>query len=232
MNCRFLTSLVAVLLMGAVSAAHAAEKIRLLIVDGQNNHQWQLMTPLMKGELEKTGRFTVDTATTPDDKVDPNGPEWKNFRPEFTKYDVVLSNYNGQPWPDEVQAALVKYVSNGGGLVIIHAANNAFPGWSDWNRMIGLGWREADFGDRVTLDDAGKPGSAAKGEGPGAGHGAQHEFVIDVRESEHPVVKGMPEHWLHAQDELYHGQRGPAADMHILASAYSSKDKGGTGTHE
>ena len=34
------------------------------------------------------------------------------------------------------------------------------------------------------------------------------------------------------QDELYHGQRGPAEHMHILATAYSDKAKGGTGTNE
>jgi uncharacterized protein len=56
--------------------------------------------------------------------------------------------------------------------------------------------------------------------------------VIDVHEPEHPVMQGMPLHWLHTNDELYHGQRGPGADMHILASALSSKDKGGTGERE
>ncbi|MBI3864819.1 MAG: ThuA domain-containing protein [Planctomycetia bacterium] len=213
---------------GAV--VHAADKLPLLIIDGQNNHAWQAMTPPMKAELEKTGRFTVNVATTPP----ANSPkeDWQKFRPDFSRYAVVLSNYNGEPWPDEVQTSLAKFVGNGGGLVIIHAANNAFPQWGEWNKMIGLGWRDSNFGDRVTLDDAGRPVRTVKGEGPGAGHGAQHEFVIDVHETEHPVMMGMPEHWMHANDELYHGQRGPAADMHILASALASKDKGGTGARE
>jgi type 1 glutamine amidotransferase len=212
----------------------AAEKLKVLIIDGQNNHPWQVMTPLMTAELEKTGRFAVDVATTPPPKSPKD--DWTKFRPDFSRYDVVLSNYNdynnGDPWPDEVQVALAKFVGNGGGLVIIHAANNAFPQWSEWNKMIGLGWRDANFGERITLDDQGKPVRTEKGQGPGAGHGAQHEFVIDVHEPEHPVMQGMPLHWLHAKDELYHGQRGPAADMHILASAYAPKEKGGTGAHE
>jgi type 1 glutamine amidotransferase len=45
-------------------------------------------------------------------------------------------------------------------------------------------------------------------------------------------MKGMPAHWMHANDELYHGQRGPAPDIHVLASAFSSKGKGGTDEHE
>ena len=42
----------------------------------------------------------------------------------------------------------------------------------------------------------------------------------------------MPTSWMHTKDELYHGQRGPAADMQVLATAFSSKDKRGTGMHE
>ncbi|MBS0263455.1 MAG: ThuA domain-containing protein [Planctomycetes bacterium] len=218
------------LVAAGTNHAMAADKLPLLIVDGQNNHTWQAMTPVMKAELVKTGRFSVDVATTP-----PGGApaeDWAKFRPDFSKYAVVLSNYNGDLWPAEVQAALVKFVGNGGGLVIIHAANNAFPSWGEWNKMIGLGWRDHNFGDRVTVDERGRPLRTPKGEGPGAGHGSQHEFVIDVHEPEHPVMRGMPEHWKHANDELYHGQRGPGADMHILASALAAKETGGTGARE
>lgn len=228
----FVAAVLAILSASSSNQVAAAEKLRLLIIDGQNNHDWKAMTPPMKAELEKTGRFSVDVATTPPEKS-PND-DWNAFRPDFSKYDVVLSNFNSftEYWPAEVQAALAKFVGNGGGLVIIHAANNAFPNWGEWNKMIGLGWRGNDFGDRVTVDADGKPIRTEKGKGPGAGHGPQHEFVIDVHEPEHPVMQGMPLHWLHAKDELYHGQRGPGLDMHILASAFSSKEKGGTGEHE
>src|SRR3954447_21780549 len=126
----FLTLLAGCLLAGPiVPAATAADKLRVLIVDGQNNHDWRMMTPPMKADLEKSGRFTVDVVTTPPAK----SPEsaWDAFRPDFRKYDVVLSNYNGEPWPREVQKALEEYVSKGGGLSIIHAANNSFPAWPD-----------------------------------------------------------------------------------------------------
>jgi type 1 glutamine amidotransferase len=211
--------------------ASSAEKLRVLIVDGQNNHNWRAMTPPMKAALEQTGRFTVDVATTPTDKNAPPA-DWDAFRPEFGKYDVVLSNYNGQPWPEEVNRSLEKYVAGGGGLVIIHAANNAFEGWPEWNKMIGLGWRGGNFGDRITVDDRGEVVRTPKGQGPGAGHGRQHPFAIVVRDATHPVMQGMPREWMHAQDELYHGQRGPAADMHLLATAYSAKETGGTDAHE
>jgi len=225
-----LAGLAALLVASHATTANAQDKLRLLIIDGQNNHNWKAMTPPMKASLEATGRFTVDVATTPDNKAPKDA--WESFRPDFSKYDAVLSNYNGQPWPERVQKALEEYVAGGGGLVVVHAANNAFEKWPEWNKMIGLGWRNNKFGPRVTLDDAGQVVRTPAGEGPGAGHGPQHAYKIVVRDKDHPVMKGLPETWMHAQDELYHGQRGPAENMHILATAYSDKAKGGTGTNE
>lgn len=227
------TALLALTALAANAAARpapAAETLRLLVIDGQNNHNWKAMTPAMKASLEATGRFTVDVATTPEGKA--STATWDAFRPDFSKYDAVLSNYNGVPWPKPVQKALENYVKNGGGLVVVHAANNAFQGWREWNEMIGLGWRDNTFGARVTVDDQGEVVRTPKGEGPGSGHGPQHAYKVVVRDREHPVTKGMPAEWMHATDELYHGQRGPAEQMHILATAFSAKDKGGTGTNE
>ncbi len=211
-------------------ALGAEDKIRVLIVDGQNNHNWRAMTPPMKADLESSGRFTVDVATTPGPKS--SAAAWESFRPDFSKYDVVLSNYNGDLWPPEVRKAFEEYVAKGGGLAIIHAANNAFEGWPAYNEMIGLGWRGPQFGDRLTVDESGHVVRTLKGQGPGAGHGPPHAFKVVVRNADHPITHGMPAEWMHAKDELYHGQRGPAEHMEILATAFSDKAKGGTGTNE
>ena len=53
------------------------------------------------------------------------------------KFDVTLSNYNGEMWPDSVQN-LADYVGGGGAFVVVHAADNAFSGWKEYNEMIGL----------------------------------------------------------------------------------------------
>ena len=211
------------------TSADAADKLRLLVIDGQNNHNWRVMTPPMKAKLESTGRFTVEVATTPGGGG--KKEDWEKFRPDFTKFDVVLSNYNGQPWPASVNKGLEDFVKGGGGLVIIHAANNSFGGWKEYNKMIALGWRNNKYGDRLTVDDSGKTVITPAGKGPGAGHGRQHPFEIVVRDTKHPVMKGMPTKWMHAKDELYHGQRGPAK-LHLLATAWSDKKTGGTGAHE
>lgn len=210
--------------------AQAAEKLKVLIVDGQNNHNYKAMTPFMKSELEKTGRFTVDVSTSPPPKSTPE--LWAGWRPAFGSFDVVMSNYNGEPWPELVQQAFLNYVAGGGGAVIIHAANNAFPGWTEYDRMIGLGWRPAVYSDRVFLDDEGRLVRLPAGQDAGAGHGAQHDFLIRVRAPAHPVMKDMPLKWMHAKDELYHGQRGPAESFNLLATAYSDPKTGGTGKHE
>lgn len=210
--------------------AQAQEKLKILIVDGQNNHTWQKMTPPMRAALEKTGRFTVDVATTPPKGA--SASEWEKFAPDFSRYDAVLSNYNGESWPARVEQALESYVKGGGGLVIVHAANNAFEKWPEFNKMIGLGWRKNSFGDRLTVDEQGKVVRTPKGQGPSSGHGPQHAFTVVVRNPAHPVTQGMPAEWMHAKDELYQGQRGPAADMEILATAYADPKQRGTGTNE
>jgi type 1 glutamine amidotransferase len=242
--------LAAVFLASTGAAAVAQDRIKVLIVDGQNNHNYKAMTPFMKEQLEKSGLFAVEVSTTPpaapkaaktetpeqkearEKKVEELKEQWAHWRPKFTDYKVVLSNYNGELWPPEVSAAFEEYVKGGGGFLVIHAANNAFSGWKEYDQMIGLGWRGKDYGARVFYDDAGVLQRQEAKDGPGAGHGAQHEFLITVRDGEHPITKGMPKTWLHAIDELYQGQRGPAEKMQVLASAFADRSKGGTGVNE
>jgi type 1 glutamine amidotransferase len=211
--------------------AQAEDKIRVLIVDGQNNHDFERTTPYLRHILEQTGRFSVAVATTPNSGRN-DAAAWKGFRPQFNDYDVVLSNYNGETWPEHARLAFEEFVKNGGGVVNVHAANNPFPDWPAFNEMIGLAWRPANFGERLTVDDKGAPIRTAAGEGPGAGHGKQHAYTVVTRDIAHPVMQGFPAEWMHPQDELYHGQRGPAANMQLLATSFSSKESGGTGAHE
>lgn len=204
-------------------------QMKALIVDGQNNHGvWPKTTKMMKSYLEDSGYFMVDVATTA-----PKGTD-ENFKPDFKKYRVVVSNYNGADWPKETQEAFVEYVKGGGGVVIVHAANNSFGNWKEYNEIIGLGgWggRNEKSGPYVYLEADGKLVRNTD-KGPGGHHGAQHPFTVIVRDSEHPITKGMPGEWLHANDELYDFLRGPAENMHVLATAYADKSKGGSGRHE
>lgn len=204
-------------------------KIRVLIVDGQNNHAiWPKTTEMMRSYLLESERFQVDIART-----EPKGPD-PNFAPDFSKYDVVLSNYNGEAWPEATRNAFEEFVKKGGGFVVIHAANNAFPEWREYNRMIGLGgWggRSEKDGPYVYYDEQ-KRLQRDEAKGAGGSHGPQHEFIVQARNSEHPIMAGLPERWLHTQDELYDRLRGPGENLEVLATSFAAPDQGGTGRHE
>ena len=206
----------------------AKSSLKVLIVDGQNNHNWKGTTPVLKSILEDSGMFEVDVATSPG-KGQPMG----GFKPDFAAYDVVVGNYTGADWPEETQKAFMDYMSSGGGFVVYHAADNAFPGWKEYNEMIGLGgWGGRDEksgpmiryeGDKAVFDDT---------PGRGGTHGPQHEFQLITRQRNHPITAGLPEKWMHTKDELYSKLRGPAKNLTVLATAYADPEKGGTGEHE
>jgi len=218
-------TLALVCMCGVVNAT--PEKLKVMLLDGQNNHNFKATTPIMKAALESSGRFTVDVLTSPDKKA--TSESWAKFKPEFSKYNVILSNYNGKDWPKDVQASFVEYMKSGGGLVVIHAADNSFSRWDEYNKMIGLGgWggRNEKSGPYVYWKDGKVVRDTSPGKG--GGHGSQWEYPVDTRDFEHPIMKGMPATWKHSKDELYAGLRGPAENMTILATSPSKK----TGKHE
>lgn len=230
-------------------------KIRVLIIDGQNNHSaWPKTTMMMKKYLEDTKRYQVDIARTKftwqgdqllekyplNDGVQREAKKQAmpdpDFKPDFSKYQVVISNFGfgAAKWPDETNEAFDKFVSGGGGLVVVHAADNCFGDWKNYNEMIGIGgWggRNEKSGPYIYMDDSGKK-VVDNSPGNGGSHGAQHEFQVTIRDDQHPITKGLPLNWLHSKDELYDRLRGPGSNMAILATAFASKEQGGTGRHE
>ena len=253
------------------SAVFAAEPIRVLIVDGRNNHDWSNTSVCVRATLESTALFRIDVSTAPgafpkpqpprpkageaatpayeaalkvwkaeeSDYNKAHGGDWDSWRPTFTDYAVVVNNYNGPEWPKPVKDAFVEFVRKGGGVVNVHAANNAFANWTEFNSMIGIGWRGEKFGQRVAVDDAtGQPivvpidQEKVLGKGAGSGHGSKHPFIVKTRDPQHPIMAGLPLEWLHARDELYHRMRGTIENLHVLASAFSDVKENGTDMHE
>jgi len=95
-------------------------------------------TPILKKELEETGLFDVTVATAPHSDDD-----FSTFKPDFSLYQVVVCNLDSPDWPSELKANFEQYMRNGGGLVVVHAADNAFPNWPAYNEMTGIGgWRD------------------------------------------------------------------------------------------
>ena len=206
----------------------ARKPIKTFLITGQNNHNWQVSHVVLKQILENSGRFDVDFVISPE-----QGKDMSGFVLDFSPYQLVVLDYNGDSWPEETNRRFLEYVQNGGGVVIYHAADNAFSKWPEFNRICALGgWegRNENSGPYVYWKDGKlvKDSSA----GPGGSHGRQHEYVLNGRDKVHPVVKGLPLKWRHAKEELYDRMRGPGNIRDILYTAYSDKETNGSGREE
>jgi hypothetical protein len=238
MRNRLLTTNLFVLVIALVvtaswSGAPAAAATPVMILDGESTvyHDWRTTTPVLRKVLEDTGLFDVTVVSAPGP-----GESLDAFRPDFSRYAAVVLNYDAPDgrWPVALQRAFEDYIRGGGGLVIVHAANNAFPAWQAFNEMAGIGgWRGrgAQAGPYWYLDAEGKL-QADPAPGPTGSHGRRLPFQIITRAKQHPVTAGLPERWMHAGDELYANLRGPGRNMEVLASAWSDPANNGTGRHE
>jgi uncharacterized protein len=109
----------------SLSASAVAAPIEVLLVDGQSagpHHNWKLTTPILQKELEETGLFQVTVLSAP-----PSDGDFSNFHPDFSKYQVIVSNLDPPEWPGNLGSQFEQYIGNGGGLVVVYAADNAFP---------------------------------------------------------------------------------------------------------
>jgi type 1 glutamine amidotransferase len=217
------------MLLAAASTMPAAP-LRVMLLTGESNryHDWTKSSPLVKTYLEQTGLFAVDVVTAP-----LKGVETSDFNPKFSDYAAVVLDYETMDWPAATKAAFVDYMKNGGGLVTIHAADNAFPNWPEFNEMIGIGgWgmtptggvngRKPTDGLKIRWRDGHTVADASPG---GYGHPAPHDFAVVTRTPDHPIMQGLPAAWLHPMDEIYSQLRGPAKNVTVLATALADKKK-------
>jgi uncharacterized protein len=174
------------------AAPPAPPKMQVLIVTGQNGHNWKGTTPILRKILEDTGNFEVRVA----EEVRGAGPE------TFAPYDLIVLNYfeRGRAelkWGEKTNAAFLDAVRSGKGVVVYHFSTAAFDGWTDYEKISGGNWR------------------------PGNGHhSAPHNFVVDIKDQEHPITKGLKLHLPQANDELYGNLRWQSAgSYHVLATA-------------
>lgn len=227
----------------------------LIIDGSNNHYVWPKTTFMMKDYLEQTGLFEVSIYRMdsvwlgvkykaerpkalhdfirefPLDStkyaISPKPMQTSNVELDFTKYDLIVSNLGSESpeWPKETKQSFENYMRDGGGLIVVHAANNAWGTWHEFNKMIGLGaWgdRDSTSGPFVYYDTNGKLKRDHSGKICGS-HGPEHEYVVTSRAPEHPIMKGLPDKWLHATDELYDRMRGPFEHTTILATAYSDE---------
>lgn len=209
--------------------ANAQKKIKAMIATGQDgSHWWQGANDAIKQTLENSGLFTVDIIPTPS-----WGEDISQYNPDFQNYELVVVNYGGTTWAEKTRQNFEKYVSEGGGVVILHSSVVPMEDWEEYNKMTGLGaWNSRDEkagpyvywkNDRMVYDYA--PGEAGH-------HALQHAFTVTHRQPEHPILKGLNPVWDHFKDELYSKLRGPAQNMEVLATAFDAPEKDGSGRNE
>jgi len=200
----------AAVLLLALPAAADDKPVKVLIVTGDHGHAWKETTPFLKDLLTKSG-MAVDVTETPSKDLTADN---------LGKYDVFLLNYKdtkkGGPdtrWSEDNHKAFADAVRSGKGLVVYHHASSAFTGErpidAEFEKMIAGGWR--------------KQGN----------HGKRHEFSVTIRKADHPITKGMPPEFAHANDELYQNSVMFPESV-VLATAFSDKklDPKNTDKHE
>ena len=203
-------------------AMAAAEKptIKVLIVDGYGNHDWQRTTQLIRGVLDQHGGFGVEVSTAPARTDDPAYLRW---RPDFARFDVVIQTCNdingsGPPWPQAARKDFESWVESGGGVFVFHSGNNAFADWEAYDAMIGLGWRPANHGTAIRIRPDGSLERIPPGAGQATGHGPRTDRTIH-RLGDHPIHAGLPRTWMTPLIEVYTHARGPARNLEVLSWA-------------
>lgn len=175
--------------------------IETLLLTGQNNHDWRRSAPFCRGLLEASGLFRVDLTE------DPSGA--LGDRKGLARYALLFLDYNGPDWSEAARTNFVDAVRGGTGVCVLHAADNAFTGWKEYEEICALLWRK------------------------GTGHGHYHRFDVTITDPGHPITRGMPPVLKGHPDELYHR----LVHLHdtpyeVIATAYSAPEQLGTGEHE
>ncbi len=130
---------------------------RILIITGEHDHDWRTTTPVLRQILEEA-RFEVKVTEE---------PAVLETR-ALNGYSAILLNYNSKTrWTKAQESALMRFVAGGKGLIAVHAANNSFPKWSAYHKMLGMRWRK---------DMA---------------HCRYEEYAVRIIDKRHPITRGL-----------------------------------------
>ena len=175
--------------------------IQVLLLTGANNHDWARSAPFCRKMMEDSGQFEVTLTEDPSAAM--------ADRAALDRYQLLFLDYNGPEWSDAAKANFIDAVRSGTGVCVLHAADNAFGGWTEYEELCALMWRD------------------------GTGHGQYHKFDVTMVDTEHPITRGLDPVMKDHPDELYHNLvHMHNAPYHVLATAFSSPESGGTGKDE
>jgi len=156
------------LTMAFISNTLQAEgKIKLLLLSGKNNHEWQKTTPKLQEILNQSNLFSVSVTERPDTLT---AQSLKHFQ-------LIVSNWNAFPeksrqWSTETETAIINFVKRGGGFVFVHSASSTNYNWPEFQNLAGGTW-----------------GDSTK-------HGSIAPFEVIFSNTGHPVTKGLSDFWI------------------------------------
>jgi type 1 glutamine amidotransferase len=182
-------------------ALQASDQSLALVISGASDHHWEFSSAELAELLRASGKFQVDSTSEPAALL---------ARPEgLGGYDVLVLDYNGPRWGAAAEEAFLEAVRAGAGVVVVHAADAAFPDWPEYAELVGHVWRAGESGqERVRPLD------------------------VAIVDREHPVTRGLADIPGHP-DELRHGLVAVPGTAHrVLAEADSSPAAGGSGRRE
>jgi len=110
--------LTAILMASVISCKQQAEN-KALIITGQSGHDWKVSSEAVKQILDQTGLFSTKILVSP-----AQGEDMSGFNPKFSKYNLVVLDYEGDAWPEQTDKAFMDYLTNGGGVVVFNSKSD------------------------------------------------------------------------------------------------------------
>jgi type 1 glutamine amidotransferase len=181
-----------------INQAMSADMLKVMLLSGQNNHQWQETSPKIKSILENTGKFKVTIENHPAQMT----------ATSLADYDVIVSDWNtwGQNeqasitnFPVAAREALFGFVRNGKGHVTVHAGASSFYDSPEYHQMTLASWKLGQ-----------------------TQHGPIHSFRVRIENLSHPITAGISD--FTATDELW-VKPGIEPKAKVIASSFSSADQ-------
>jgi uncharacterized protein len=223
-----LITLVGLFLLAFTEAQISKNIINVLIIQEENPHDIRLQTNTFKSILETALDYNIDVIYSTDEK------KWHEHDLQLSNYELIVTSGLGfEKLPKEPLDIIEAFIENGGGLVVVHQGVGSYEDEPKFQELIGIGWYGSHTGPHIFWDDDKQDFTETPiYHGVAPAHGKQHEMLIDIRNSAHPITNGLPLQWKHGMDEFYHGMRGFSSNIEILATSYSDKIQWGSGRHE
>jgi uncharacterized protein len=119
MKNKYFTIILTAIMIACMPSCKKTEIIKTLIITGQSDHMWQTSSEAVKKILDETGLFSTEVLLTP-----PQGEDMSGFSPDFSKYKLIVLDYQGDAWSEKTNSALMDYVNNGGGVVLFNSKSD------------------------------------------------------------------------------------------------------------